>query len=128
MYKPLHQAGPSHAIGLHLLHYRRNISQVMVRLPRTVMSTTGWTVGDRVKIEYDEHHERLRLTRCRKGEFKIGGKGKSRSGDQAEGRVRYVAHEGRPTLRETFVTEKWTHRSTDDAIIINVKDKMEINA
>jgi hypothetical protein len=100
----------------------------MVRFPHSVMAVTGWTVGDRVKIEYDEHHERLRITRCPKGTYKIGGKGKTPKGDQREGRVRYVAMLGRPTLLETFWTEKWTHRRTDDAVIINVKDRMEIAA
>lgn len=130
MYKPIQARGqePSRAIGLYLLSYRENADQIMVRLPRGTLLATGWKVGDKVDVEFDRHKQRLRLTRKRHGAFKIGGKGKTKKGSQREGRLRWIAQPGRPTIREAFSTENWMHRTTDDAIVINVKNQMEIAA
>lgn len=131
MYKTIEPGGnnrvPSCRVGIYRLAYRQG-HQVMVRLPRGTLLRAGWTVGHRVDVEYDAQKGRLRLTRKKHGAFKIGGKGKSVPGDDTEGRLRWTAQAGRPIITngKSFTTLNWTYRSTDDAIIINVQDKMEI--
>jgi hypothetical protein len=96
----------------------------MVRLPRAALERSSWGVGDKVNVEFDAKVGRLRLTRSTTGAFKIGGKSKNKKGDQTEGRLRWSARTGRPDIQERFITEEWNYRKTDDAIIINTKNRM----
>lgn len=118
-------ANDGRSISFYRLAYR-NSHQVMVRLPRATLERAGWRVGDLVNVEFDSHKGRLRLTRSINGSFKIGGKSKSRPGDQTEGRLRWAARIGRPDIAERFATDDWSYRKTDDAVIINTKTQMEI--
>ena len=111
------------SISFYRLAYRDS-HHVMVRLPRGALERAGWCVGDQVNVEFDAHKGRLRLTRHHNGSFKIGGKSKSRNGDQAEGRLRWAALNGRPDIDKRFATDDWRYRKTDDAIIINTNDNM----
>lgn len=115
------------SISFYRLAYR-NSHQIMVRLPRGALERAGWGVGDQINVEFDAHKGRLRLTRCQTGSFKIGGKSKSREGDQTEGRLRWAARNGRPDIAQRFATDDWRYRKTDDAIIINTDNKMRTNA
>lgn len=115
------------SISFYRLAYR-NSHQVMVRLPRGALERAGWGVGDQVNVEFDPHKGRLRLTRCNRGAFKIGGKSKSLPGDQTEGRLRWAARAGRPDIEERFATDDWMYRTTDDAIVINVDQQMRTAA
>ncbi len=126
MYKKIEPAaGSRHApasrhIGFYRIRYGNGF-QILVRIPRGTMEATGWQVGDQIDVEFDAHKKRLRLTNSPHGAFRLG----SKDARGQEGRVRWTRQPGRPDLRKSFRTDRWTYRHTDNALVINV-DAMEV--